>query len=98
MAGQSIDYRQRVYASMGTKEADRIMRLAFGTFLGIPDPIQFMGDADFARTRWKADPSSVFCAELGGKLRLGRICGGGAVDEVCGRTPKSDGNVKAVKQ
>jgi GNAT superfamily N-acetyltransferase len=48
--------------------ADRIMRLAFGTFLGIPDPIQFMGDADFARTRWKADPSSVFCAELGGKL------------------------------
>jgi GNAT superfamily N-acetyltransferase len=48
--------------------ADRIMRLAFGTFLGIPDPIQFMGDAEFARTRWKADPSSVLGAELGGKL------------------------------
>jgi feruloyl esterase len=27
VAGQSIDYRQRVHASMGTKEADRIMRL-----------------------------------------------------------------------
>ena len=28
--------------------ADRIMRLAFGTFIGMPDPLKFMGDADFA--------------------------------------------------
>ena len=48
--------------------ADRILRLAFGTFLGIPDPSQFMGDADFARTRWKTDPSAVLAAEDGGKL------------------------------
>ncbi|HYL68989.1 MAG TPA: GNAT family N-acetyltransferase [Candidatus Limnocylindria bacterium] len=48
--------------------ADRIVRLAFGTFLGMPDPIQFMGDADFARTRWKADPSAVLGAEQNGKL------------------------------
>jgi GNAT superfamily N-acetyltransferase len=48
--------------------ADRIVRLAFGTFLGLPDPIQFMGDAEFARTRWKADPSAVLAAELGGIL------------------------------
>ena len=37
--------------------ADRIMRLAFGTFLGLPDPLKFMGDADYVRTRWRADPS-----------------------------------------
>jgi GNAT superfamily N-acetyltransferase len=48
--------------------ADQIVRLAFGTFLGMPDPIQFMGDADFARTRWKADPSAVLAAEQNGKL------------------------------
>jgi GNAT superfamily N-acetyltransferase len=48
--------------------ADRIVRLAFGTFLGMPDPTQFMGDADFAYTRWKADPSAVLAAEHGGKL------------------------------
>jgi GNAT superfamily N-acetyltransferase len=48
--------------------ADRIVRLAFGTFLGIPDPIQFMGDADFAHTRWKADPSAVLAAEHNGQL------------------------------
>ena len=48
--------------------ADRVMRLAFGTFLGMPDPLQFMGDADFVRTRWRADPSAAFCAEAGGMV------------------------------
>src|SRR5579863_8662244 len=48
--------------------ADRIVRLAFGTFLGLPDPLKFMGDADYVRTRWLADPSAVFGAELAGEL------------------------------
>jgi GNAT superfamily N-acetyltransferase len=48
--------------------ADRILRLAFGTFLGLPDPLKFMGDADYVRTRWLADPSTVFGAELDGEL------------------------------
>jgi len=48
--------------------ADRIMRLAFGTFLGMPDPLKFMGDADFVRTRWLADSSAVFGAELSEEL------------------------------
>ncbi len=49
-------------------EADRIMRLAFGTFLGLPNPMDFMGDADYVRTRWAADPSSALAAELDGVL------------------------------
>ncbi len=48
--------------------ADRVMRLAFGTFLGMPDPLQFMGDADYVRTRWRADPSAAIAAEVGGEL------------------------------
>src|SRR5579864_5832585 len=48
--------------------ADRIMRLAFGTFLGLPDPLKFMGDADYVRTRWLADPSAAFGAEMAGEL------------------------------
>ena len=48
--------------------ADRIMRLAFGTFLGLPEPLQCMGDADYARTRWRADPSAAFGAESAGEL------------------------------
>ena len=49
-------------------EADRIMRLAFGTFLGLADPAGFMGDADYVRTRWAADPTAALAAEVGGRL------------------------------
>jgi GNAT superfamily N-acetyltransferase len=49
-------------------EADRIFRLAFGTFLGLPDPLMFLGDAGYVRTRWRADPASAFAAELDGEL------------------------------
>ncbi len=48
--------------------ADRIFRVAFGTFLGLPDPAAFAGDADWVRTRWRADPSRALAAELDGEL------------------------------
>lgn len=48
--------------------ADRIIRVAFGTFLGLPNPGTFMGDANYGHTRWKADPASVLGAEYDGKL------------------------------
>jgi GNAT superfamily N-acetyltransferase len=44
------------------------MRLAFGTFLGLPDPLEFMGDADFVHTRWMADHVTAFGAEIDGEL------------------------------
>jgi len=49
-------------------EADRIFRLAFGTFIGLPDPMTFAGDADYVRTRWLADPASALGAESAGAL------------------------------
>jgi GNAT superfamily N-acetyltransferase len=49
-------------------EADRIMRLAFGTFLGLPDPMTFMGDAAYVQPRWLTDPSAAFAAEFDGTL------------------------------
>jgi GNAT superfamily N-acetyltransferase len=49
-------------------EADRIMRLAFGTFLGMPEPIKFMGDAGYVHTRYWADPPAALSAEFDGKL------------------------------
>ena len=48
--------------------AQRIMRLAFGTFLGLPDPLLFMGDASYAHTRWRADPAAALAAERSGEL------------------------------
>ena len=48
--------------------ADAIRRLAFGTFLGLPDPMSFEGDASSVRTRYLADPTGCFAAELDGEL------------------------------
>ncbi len=39
-------------------EADAIYRRAFGTFLTIPDPLAFDGDAQVLRCRWTADPEA----------------------------------------
>ncbi|MGH8999459.1 MAG: GNAT family N-acetyltransferase [Acidimicrobiia bacterium] len=58
----------RALAEHELADADRIMRMAFGTFLGIPDPSSFMGDADYVRTRWAADPSLALAAEVDGRL------------------------------
>jgi len=49
-------------------EADHIFRLAFGTFIGLPDPASFHQGADYVRTRWKADPAAAFAAKIQGKL------------------------------
>jgi predicted N-acetyltransferase YhbS len=48
--------------------ADRIFRLAFGTFVGMHDPMQFSGDADPIRTRFRADPSAALVAEANDEL------------------------------
>ncbi len=48
--------------------ADRIVRLAFGTFNGLSNPLEFMGDAGYVHTRWRARPDSAFAAEVGGRL------------------------------
>ena len=48
--------------------ADRIFRLAFGTYLGLPDPETFYGDSDWVRTRWRAEPAAALAAELDGAL------------------------------
>ena len=49
-------------------EADRVCRLAFGTYVGAAEPERFFGDADMVATRWRACPSSVLAAEADGRL------------------------------
>lgn len=49
-------------------DADRIFRVAFGTFLGLPDPMRFGGDTDYVRTRFRLDPAGAFAAERDGVL------------------------------
>lgn len=49
-------------------QADRLFRVAFGTFLGLPDPATCFGDADYVRTRWRAAPDLALAAEASGEL------------------------------
>ncbi|WP_051767546.1 GNAT family N-acetyltransferase [Streptomyces sp. NRRL S-37] len=50
------------------EQADEIFRVAFGTFLGIPEPETFFGTADYVRTRWAADPQAAFAATVEGEV------------------------------
>jgi predicted N-acetyltransferase YhbS len=43
--------------------ADRVLRLAFGTIRGLPDPGAAFGDADSVRTRFRAAPDCAWVAE-----------------------------------
>lgn len=63
-----LDISVRALQEHDLPAADHIMRLAFGTFIGVPDPATFMGDASYVRTRWLANPSAAFGAEVGGEL------------------------------
>jgi len=48
--------------------ADHIMRLAFGTFIGLQEPAEFLGDANYVNSRWHANPANAFAAEVDGQL------------------------------
>jgi GNAT superfamily N-acetyltransferase len=50
------------------EEASRILRLAFGTFLSLPNPMDFMGDRDFVSPRWNAHNTKLLAARDSGKL------------------------------
>jgi GNAT superfamily N-acetyltransferase len=67
-SGKLTDVTVRGLKADELEGADLIMRLAFGSFLGMPDPLAFMGDADYVRTRWAADPAAALAAELDGNL------------------------------
>jgi GNAT superfamily N-acetyltransferase len=49
-------------------EARRIVRTAFGTFLGVPDPEAFWADRDFVYGRWRAPHVAAFGASIDGHL------------------------------
>jgi GNAT superfamily N-acetyltransferase len=62
----SIDVRPLAEADLAS--ADRIFRLAFGTQVGLKDPLSFRGDAEMVRTRWRAQADGAFAAHRDGEL------------------------------
>ena len=49
-------------------EAERIFRVAFGTFLGVPEPETFWSDRDYVYGRWRAPHVAALGATLDGRL------------------------------
>jgi GNAT superfamily N-acetyltransferase len=47
------------------ERADQIVRLAFGTFMGVPDPF---GTVDYVHNRFATDPHAAFAATVDGDL------------------------------
>jgi len=58
----------RHLAEKDLPEADGIIRLAFGTFMGHDNPENYRLDARYANPRYNSDPSASFVAELDGKI------------------------------
>jgi predicted N-acetyltransferase YhbS len=63
-----MDVRIRALEERDLDAADRIMRVAFGTFLGLPDPGAMFGEAEIVRTRFRAAPDCAWAAEVDGEV------------------------------
>jgi hypothetical protein len=61
--------------------------VVFGTSLGIPDPLQFSGNADYVHTTWRAHPEGSFAAECGGELAGSNVAGRWVAWRFSGRLP-----------
>lgn len=64
----SDEVRIRQLEQKDLADADRIFRLAFGTFIGLPDPMQFAKGSGVVASRWKASAEGTLCAEIGGEV------------------------------
>lgn len=49
-------------------DADRINRMAFGTFFGLENPAAFRGDGEVIPGRFRSNPDGAFAAEIDGRL------------------------------
>ena len=58
----------RPLAEADVAEAQRILRVAFGTFFGVPDPESFWSDLDYVKGRFGAEHTASFAAEQAGHL------------------------------
>jgi GNAT superfamily N-acetyltransferase len=65
----SIDIRPLTERDL--PEADRIFRLAFGTFMGLPDPMTFAAGADLTATRWRAPACNATVGAFDGDVLVG---------------------------
>lgn len=64
----SDDVSVREMRQADLERADRVFRLAFGTFFQAPDPTNFRGDAELIAPRWRCYPDGGLVAERDGAI------------------------------
>src|SRR5262249_5452026 len=70
------NFQQRDYYNVSVRameeadlnEARRIFRLAFATFLGVPEPETFRADREYVFTSWRTEGGAALVAEANGNL------------------------------
>lgn len=65
---KQLDVTIRPLQKADLPAADLVMRVAFGTLIGVPEPASFFGDASWVSNRWQTDPSAGFVAEMNGEI------------------------------
>jgi GNAT superfamily N-acetyltransferase len=69
MTGRTVSQKMIApLAEFDIPEAQRIFRVAFGTFLGAPEPETFWSDRDYLHGRWRAPHVAAFSAKRDGQL------------------------------
>ena len=63
-----MNFSIRLLQEQEIERANHIFRFAFGTFIGLPDPLQFADDAAYIRHRYLIEPTAAFVAELDGQI------------------------------
>jgi hypothetical protein len=68
LSKETADIFVRPMLEADLAEARRIFRIAFGTFIGVPNPEDFWADREYVFTRWRTDPGAALVAEMNGTL------------------------------
>jgi GNAT superfamily N-acetyltransferase len=68
MAADCAEILVRPLEERDLADARRVFSMAFGTFLGLADPMEFAPGVDYISTRWRADATAAFAAEHHGRL------------------------------
>ncbi|MBV8830815.1 MAG: GNAT family N-acetyltransferase [Acidobacteriaceae bacterium] len=68
LSKEAADVSVRPMREADLVEARKIFRVAFGTFIGVPDPEDFWADREYVFTRWRTDRGAALVAEIRGSL------------------------------
>lgn len=63
-----VQYEVRPMQTSDLPAARKVLSLAFGTFLQVPEPDDFWSDLDYIGTRWRSSPESAFVVVQNGEV------------------------------